>query len=36
MTLNPIDHFAPRHIGPSPDDTTAMLDVVSYVRKLAR
>jgi glycine dehydrogenase len=28
MNLNPIDHFAPRHIGPSPDDTKAMLDVV--------
>jgi glycine dehydrogenase len=28
MTLNPIDHFAPRHIGPSPEDTTAMLDAV--------
>jgi hypothetical protein len=28
MTLNPIDHFAPRHIGPSPIDTRAMLDVV--------
>ncbi len=28
MNLNPIDHFAPRHIGPSPDDTKAMLDAV--------
>jgi glycine dehydrogenase len=28
MNLNPIDHFAPRHIGPSSDDTTAMLDAV--------
>ncbi len=25
MNLNPSDHFAPRHIGPSPDDTEAML-----------
>jgi glycine dehydrogenase len=28
MNLNPIDHFAPRHIGPSPDDTKAMLDAI--------
>ena len=28
MNLNPIDHFAPRHIGPSPEDTKAMLDAV--------
>ena len=28
MTLNPIDHFAPRHIGPTPDDTTAMLETI--------
>jgi glycine dehydrogenase len=28
MTLHPIDHFAPRHIGPSPEDTKAMLDAV--------
>jgi glycine dehydrogenase len=28
MTLKPIDYFAPRHIGPSPEDTTAMLDAV--------
>jgi glycine dehydrogenase len=28
MNLNPIDHFAPRHIGPSPEDTQAMLDAV--------
>jgi glycine dehydrogenase len=28
MNLNPIDHFAPRHIGPSPDDTRAMLDAI--------
>jgi glycine dehydrogenase len=28
MNLNPIDDFAPRHIGPSPEDTKAMLDAV--------
>src|SRR4051812_8196921 len=28
MTLKPIDHFAPRHIGPSPEDTQAMLAAV--------
>jgi glycine dehydrogenase len=28
MTLHPIDHFAPRHIGPSPEDTNAMLEAV--------
>jgi glycine dehydrogenase len=28
MNLNPIDHFAPRHIGPSPEDSKAMLDAV--------
>src|SRR5688500_17431598 len=28
MNLNPIDHFAPRHIGPSPEETTAMLGAV--------
>jgi glycine dehydrogenase len=28
MNLNPIDHFAPRHIGPSPEDTQAMLAAV--------
>jgi glycine dehydrogenase len=28
MTLNPLDHFAPRHIGPSPEDTNAMLAAV--------
>jgi glycine dehydrogenase len=28
MNLHPIDHFAPRHIGPSPEDTTAMLAIV--------
>jgi glycine dehydrogenase len=28
MNLNPIDHFAPRHIGPSPEDTKAMLHAV--------
>jgi glycine dehydrogenase len=28
MKLHPIDHFAPRHIGPSPSDTQAMLAAV--------
>jgi glycine cleavage system P protein (glycine dehydrogenase) len=28
MNLQPIDHFGPRHIGPSPEETTAMLDAV--------
>jgi glycine dehydrogenase len=28
MNLHPIDRFAPRHIGPSPEDTTAMLAAV--------
>jgi glycine dehydrogenase len=28
MNLNPTDHFAPRHIGPSPEDTAAMLEAV--------
>jgi glycine dehydrogenase len=28
MDLNPIDHFAPRHIGPTPDEARAMLDAV--------
>ena len=28
MNLNPIDQFAPRHIGPSPEETTAMLEAV--------
>jgi glycine dehydrogenase len=28
MNLHPIDHFAPRHIGPSPEDTDAMLAAV--------
>src|SRR5688500_13844349 len=28
MNLNPIDHFAPRHIGPSPEETAAMLVAV--------
>ena len=28
MNLHPIDHFAPRHIGPSPSDTAAMLAAI--------
>ena len=28
MKLHPIDHFAPRHIGPSPADTHAMLAAI--------
>jgi glycine dehydrogenase len=28
MNLNPIDYFAPRHVGPSPAETTAMLEAV--------
>ncbi len=28
MTLEPIDRFAPRHIGPRPDELSAMLDTV--------
>ncbi|MGQ0732998.1 MAG: aminomethyl-transferring glycine dehydrogenase [Acidobacteriota bacterium] len=28
MNLNPIDHFAPRHIGPSPEDIPAMLAAI--------
>ena len=28
MKLHPIDHFAPRHIGPSPSDTAAMLAAI--------
>jgi len=28
MDLHPTDHFAPRHIGPSPDETKAMLQVI--------
>jgi glycine dehydrogenase len=28
MNLHPTDHFAPRHIGPNPEDTKAMLDAV--------
>jgi glycine dehydrogenase len=28
MNLHSIDHFAPRHIGPSPEETTAMLAAV--------
>jgi glycine dehydrogenase len=28
MNLHPIDHFAPRHIGPSPSDTEAMLATI--------
>jgi glycine dehydrogenase len=28
MTLKPIDHFAPRHVGPTPDDTRAMLATI--------
>jgi glycine cleavage system P protein (glycine dehydrogenase) len=28
MKLHPIDHFAPRHIGPSPSDTHAMLAAI--------
>jgi glycine dehydrogenase len=28
MTLQPLDRFAPRHIGPSPEETVAMLEAV--------
>ena len=28
MNLDPIDHFAPRHIGPSPEETVSMLAAV--------
>jgi glycine dehydrogenase len=28
MDLNPIDHFAPRHIGPTPDQARAMLATI--------
>jgi glycine dehydrogenase len=28
MTLNPTDDFAPRHIGPSPEQTAAMLEAI--------
>ena len=28
MNLNPIDHFAPRHIGPTPDETRSMLATI--------
>src|SRR5919108_3247202 len=28
MNLEPLDHFAPRHIGPAPDDLKKMLDQI--------
>src|SRR5688572_6116731 len=28
MTLEPLDRFAPRHIGPGPDDLKSMLDAI--------